>query len=151
MASYSLLSHLSTVQVLSPTVVNEVVYATIQTSPSGVIASCVVDKAVFDKGEEGPLLTSFADDIEQLMNYQHVIAGQGSQRIDANGLVQDYVTFVVEYVPASGPQTSITAEADVPNGLLTEGGDPTFERALIAQAEQLIDKVYANLVAAAGG
>lgn len=151
MASYDLIAHVSTVQVLSPTVVNQVVYATIQTQPSGVICTIPVPQAEFDDGTEGPLLTSFANDVESLMNYQHVIAGQGTQRSDANGLTKDYVTFVVEYVSSSKIASSVTAEADVPVNLLSEGGDPQIESVLLAEARAIIDKVYANLVSAASG
>lgn len=151
MAGYSLIATETTVQVLSPTVVMDVVYATIQTQPSGVIASLAVPKSTFEQDNAGVLLASYANDIEQLMAYQHVIAAQGGQTIDATGLIADHVTFIVEYVPPGGAASSITAEAVVPTGLLSEGGDPTIERVLIAQAKAIIDGVYANLVSAAGG
>lgn len=151
MASYTLLATETTVQVLSPTVTMDVVYATLQTQPSGVICSIALAKIDFDAGTSGPLLTSYANDVEELVNYQHVIGGQGTQTIDANGLIQDQVSFVVEYVPPKGSGTSITAEAIVPNGLLGEGGDPAFENILIGEAKAIIDGVYANLVSAAGG
>lgn len=151
MAGYSLLATESTVQVLSPTVVMDVVYATIQTTPSGVICSLAVPKSEFDAGTAGPLIQSFANDVEELATYQHVIGAEGTQTIEATGLIQDNVAFIVQYVPANNPGTAITAEAVVPNGLLTEGGDPQFESVLIAQAKAIIDGVYANLVSAAGG
>lgn len=151
MASYTLIATESTVQVLSPTVVMDVVYCTIETSPSGVIASLPVSKAEFDAGAVGPLLGSYANDIEELVTYQHVIGGQGTQTIDATGLIQDNVAFVVQYVPPSQSGTAITAEAVVPSSLLSEGGDPQIENVLIAQAKAIIDGVYANLVSAAGG
>ena len=151
MASYTLIATETTVQVLSPTVVMDVVYATIQTSPSGVIASLPVAKIDFDAGTAGPILASYANDIEVLMNYPHVIGGQGTQTIDATGLIQDNVAFVVQYVPTSGTGTAITAEAVVPSGLLSEGGDPAIESILLGEARAIINGVYDNLVSLAGG
>jgi hypothetical protein len=151
MASYGLLASESTVQVLSPTVVMDVVYATIVTQPSGVIASIAVPKAEFDAGTAAPLLTDYANNIELMMTQPGVIAGQGTQTIDANGLIEDQVSFVVQYAPPGGGSTAVTAEAVVPTSLLSEGGDPTIERVLLAKAEAIIAGVLANLKAAAGG
>jgi len=151
MASYALLASIQTVQVLSANVVNDVMYCTIQTSPSGVIASLPVSLTAFAQNQAAEQLTSFADDIETMMTQPGVIAGTGEQTIDASGLLADNVTFTVQYVPAGSAPTSITAEAVVPVGLLSEGGDPTIERTLIAQAEAIIAGVYANLQSAAGG
>ena len=151
MAGYSLIATETTVQVLSPTIVMDVVYATIQTTPSGVVCSLALAKADFDAGTAGTLLQFYADNVEQLVTYQHVIGGVGTQTIDATGLIQENVAFVVQYVPTSPPGTAITAEAVVPAGLLTEGGDPLFEGILMGEARAIIDKVYANLQAAAGG
>src|SRR5690242_15017557 len=118
MAGYSLLTSEDTVQVLSPTVVNDVVYCTIRTTPSGVIAAIPVQRDKFDKGETGVELTNFADAIEQIMALSEVVAGSGKQSIDANGLLADEVAFTVEYVPSANASTSITAEAVVPTPML---------------------------------
>ena len=67
MASYALLASESTVQVLSPTLTNDVVYCTIHTQPSGVIASMPVPKLAFDANSAKPELTAFANAIEQIM------------------------------------------------------------------------------------
>ena len=150
MAGYSLLASESTVQVFSPTVVEDVVYCTIQTQPSGVIASMPISKAAFDTDATPPVLTAFADNIETIMGRGHVIGGTGSQTIDANGLLQDRISFVVQYMPTPTSSSAITAEALVPVGLLGQS-DPAIERTLLSEAEAIIDKVYANLQAAAGG
>lgn len=151
MGEYTLVASETTSQVISPTIVRPVVYATIETKPSGVIASLAVDKAQFDAGASGLLLSDYAGNIEQLMALEHVIAGQGSQTLDNNGLLADNVVFTVEYKPAGSGAVSVTAEAVVPTGLLSEGGDPAIERVLMAQAVEIINTVYENLVAAAGG
>lgn len=151
MASYGLVASESTTQVISPTVVIPIEYVTIQTQPSGVIASLPVLRSEFDQGAAGPLLQDYANNIELMMSQPHVIAGQGSQTLDANGLLADNVVFTVQYIPSSGTTTAVTAEAVVPTGLLSEGGDPAIEAVLLPQAEAIIAKTYANLVAMAGG
>lgn len=150
MATYALIASETTTQVISPTITMPIEYATIQTQPSGVIASLALAKVDFDAGTAGTLLGFYADNIEQLMRLPHVIAGQGSQTLDANGLLQDNVVFTVQYVPAGTNVSSVTAEAVVPTGLLTEGGDPAFERILMAEAEAIITNTYNSLAAAAG-
>jgi hypothetical protein len=148
-AGYGLIASHATVQVLSPTVVNDVVYCTIQTNPSGVIASIPVQQDVFDSGTAGPELTALSDAIEQIMNDANVIAGVGAQTIDANGLLADQVAFTVEYVAPGSSGTSVTAEALVPVTMLN------FTDALIGQTslgnvQAIIDATYQNLVSAAG-
>ena len=150
MAAYSLLASESTVQVLSPTIVQDVVYCTIQTKPSGVIASMPVSATAFNANQAAEELGALANNIETLMARGHIIGGAGVQTIDANGLLQDHVAFVVQYVPPGGTSTSITAEALVPVGLLSID-DPAIERTLLAEAEAIIDGVYASLQNAAGG
>lgn len=151
MASYSVLANESTVQVLSPTVVKDIVYVTILTSPSGVVCSLAVDAKEFNAGTAGPLVTSYADNVEQLMGMPEVIGAQGYQAVEPTGLLSDNVSFIVQYVPAGGSASAITAEAIVPNNLLTEGGDPQINAVLIQQAEAIITKAYDNLVALTKG
>lgn len=151
MASYGLIASETTVQVISPKLVLNVEYATIQTQPSGVIASLAVPKAEFDSGGAKIVLQDYATNIETLMALPHVIAGIGAQTLDANGLIQDNVIFTVEYRPAAANVTSVTAEAVVPTGLLSEGGDPAIENLLIHEAEAIITAAYNSLVAMAGG
>jgi hypothetical protein len=138
------------VQVLSPSLVNDVVYCTIQTAPSGVIASMPVQASVFNAGGAGPELTAFADGIETMFGRGHVIGAAGAQTIDPSGLLQDQVAFTVQYVPAGSASTSITAEALVPVGYLNQS-DPVILEAALNNAEAIITAVYDNLQAAAGG
>lgn len=151
MASYSVLANESTNQMLSPTVTKDIVYVTILTSPSGVVCSLVVDADQFNKGTAGPLVTSFADNVEQLMGMSEVIGAQGYQQVQPTGLLADNVSFIVQYVPPGGAASAITAVAIVPNNLLTEGGDPQINAVLIQQAEAIITKTYDNLVALTKG
>jgi hypothetical protein len=150
MASYSLLSSHTTVQVLGPRVSNPVEYCTIVTNPSSVIASIPVSIAAFSNNQAQPELEAFGANIETLMGRGHVIAAQGAQTLDPLGLLQDQVAFIVEYVPTGPGSTSITAEALVPVNLLSID-DPAIDRVLLNEAEAIIDGVYGNLQSAAGG
>jgi len=149
-ASYTLLASSTTVQVLSSTVVNPVEYCTIETSPSGVVANIPVQKDVFDAGQAGTELTNFADAIEQVMTFAHVVAGAGVQVLDDSGLLTDQVSFTVQYVPSGSTGTSITATALIPVAELNFT-DATIGETLLAEVKTAIGAVYANLQAAAGG
>lgn len=150
MAAYSLLASQSTVQVLSPTVVNDVVYCTIQTIPSSAIVSMPVSKVAFDNNGAAEELTALADSVEQLLANTAAIAASGTQTIDASGLLQDQVVFTVQYVPPGATTSNVTADATVGVGMLSQS-DPAFAGATIAEAEAIITGVYDNLQSAAGG
>lgn len=150
MAGYILKGSYSTVQVLSPTLVNPVQYCTIQTTPSNVLASMPVEQAVFDAGGTGPELTAFADGIETIMARDPVTSAVGSQTLDPSGLLADNVVFTVEYVPQGTGTSSITAEATVPVGLLNQS-DPAIAQVALAEADAMITAVYDNLKNAATG
>ena len=150
MASYSLQASESTVQVLSPTVVNEIVYCTILTSPSGVLASKPVSDQAFSNNKASVDLTNFTNAIEDIMTNKAVIAGVGSQAIDPNGLIQDNVDFTVQYVPPGSTSTSITAVASVPVGLL-DFSDGEIGSMLLQEVDAIINGVLANLKSLASG
>ena len=149
-STYALVGSYSTVQVLSPTLVNDIVYCTIQTQPHNVIASIPVQQSVFDQGQSGVQLTNFAQAIEYVMTDPRVIAGVGSQTIGDTGLLADYVVFTVQFIDQALAPNGATALASVGVGSLD------FSEALIGQTLRasvigIIDAVYANLKAAAGG
>jgi len=149
-AAYTLLTAESTVQVLAPTVVNDVVYCTIQTRQSHAIASMPVQQETFDAGGAGPELTALADAIEQIVARTDVLSATGVQTLDSNGLLQDNVAFTVVYTPPGTTGTSVTAEALVPVASLNFE-DGTIGATLLESVLAIIAKVYANLQAAAGG
>lgn len=148
--TYSLVGSYATVQVLSPTLVNDVVYCTIQTQPSRVIASIPVQETTFDQGQAGPQLTNFAQAIEQIMTDPRVIAATGSQSIDSSGLLADNVVFTVQYIDPVHAPNGATADATVGVAQL-DFSDSTIGRTLQSGVMAVIDGVYANLKAAAGG
>jgi hypothetical protein len=150
MAGFALKASYPTVQVLSPTLVNDVMYCTIETSPSNVIASIPVQKDVFDASAGGPELTNFADAIEQVMTSANISTAVGTQSLDASGLLQDFVTFTVFYNPPGTTGQTITADADVPVGYLNFT-DALIGEASLANVDKIINDTYANLKALAAG
>ena len=150
MAGYALIASFSTVQVISPTFVNDVVYCTIQTQPSGVIAQIPVEQKAFDRGETGPELKNLANAIEQIMALPEVIAGAGSQTIDPSGLLADNVVFTVEYLSSPTASSGVTAEATVPVDTLNFS-DAQIGQVALANVENIIADVYNNLKNAASG
>ena len=147
---YALAGSYSTVQVVSPTLIHDVVYCTIRTQPSGVVASIPVRDTVFDQGAAGSELTNFAQAIETVMNNPHVVAGVGSQSIDDSGLLADSVVFTVQYIDPVHAPNGATAQATVEVSQLNVG-DPANCSDPLAGVSAIIDDVYANLKAAAGG
>lgn len=150
MATYSIQGSYTTVQVITPSLTQPIQYTTIQTQPSGVIASIALDKIDFDAGTSTPLLVSFADAIEQIMADPKVIAGIGTQQLDENGLLADYVTFTVQYVSPNTARTGVTAQADVPVGMLNFT-DGAIGALLLTQVDAIIQAAYNALAAAAAG
>jgi hypothetical protein len=150
MASYALLASESTVQVLSPTLTNDVVYCTILTQPSGVIASMPVPKIAFDSSSARPELTAFANAIEQIMARPEVVAATGEQTIDHNGLLADNVTFTVQYTPPGTTPTSITADVVIRVAELNFE-DELIGRTLLEDVLAKIQATYAQLEASASG
>lgn len=150
MAAYTLMGSYSTVRVLGPKLTIPVEYCTIQTVPSGVVASMPVAKDAFDASQGGPELTAFADAIEQIMARSEVIAGVGEEKIDPNGLISDQVDFTVQYVPPGGTAGTVTAIAEVPAASLNFE-DGLIGATLLESVIAIIDGVYANLQNLAGG
>lgn len=151
MASYSIQGSYRTVQVITPSLVLPIQYTTLQTQPSGVIASIALAEADFKAGTSTPLLVSFANAIEQIMADPRVIAGIGTQQLDTNGLLADFVTFTVQYTGAGAAQQGVTAEADVPVGMLNFDEDGQIGHLLYEEVVALIDAAYNSLATAAAG
>lgn len=150
MATYSIQGSYSTVQVITPSLTQPIQYTTIQTQPSGVIASIALAKIDFQAGTGSTLLGIFADAIEQIMSHPEVIAGIGTQQLDENGLLADFVTFTVQYVGPNTASSGVTAEADVPVGMLNFT-DGAIGALLLQEVDAIIAKAYNGLKAAAAG
>jgi hypothetical protein len=150
MPSYILVGSSSIVQIISPSVAAEMVAATIQTVPTGIIATTLVPQVDFDSAAGASDLTDFADAIEAVIADGKAVAGSGTSKLDTNGLQQYYVTFEVAYNPPGAPTGTVHVDVDVPASFLTmPASEPGMTRRM--NAFDLIDKAYDNLVALAGG
>ncbi len=149
MASYILVGSASIVQVLSPTVTEDSVACTIQTQPTGIIATLAVSQDAFNEGGASEELTAFADNIEAIIEQGKATGGTGTSSLDVSGLQAYFVTFTVSYNPPGAPTGTVTVDVDVPVGLLSES-DPVIGQTLFAQAVALIDTAWSNLVALSG-
>lgn len=147
---YVLLGSYPTVQVLSPSLINDVVYCTIQTQPSHVVASIPVQEDVFNQGAAGSELSNFAQGIEAVMALPHVTAAVGDQTIDQSGLIADNVVFTVTYTDPVNAPYGATAQVLIGARRL-DFTDALIGRTLLAGVTADIDAAYANLKAAAGG
>lgn len=150
MATYSIVGSYSTVQSITPTLTQAIQYTTIQSDPSGVVASLPLDKGEFDKNEVGPQIQAFVDAIEEIMQRPEVIAGIGSQTIDPNGLLADYVVFTVQYSGPGAAPSGVTAQADVPTGMLNFT-DGAIGGLLLQEVDAILAAAYNSLASAAGG
>lgn len=150
MASYTLIASYSTVQVLGPNAIQDVLYFTLQTSPSSVVASVPVNQEEFLVNGAVPILLSFAEAVETLMAEPQVIAGAGSQSIDSSGLLADNVTFTVQYTGPGAAASGVTADVDVPVQMLNFSEEPR-DQGNAALAQALIDQTYNALQSAASG
>ena len=151
MAAYILLASETTVQVLSPTVVTDVLYCTIQTQPSNAVVSITIPYGTDPFTNTSGRLQLLNNAVEEVLALDHVTAAVGSQTLDANGLLVDNVTFTVEYFPPANQGTSITADAVVPVSVLVANQSGPSYQADISGAEAIIDPVYDGLVSISGG
>lgn len=150
MAGYTLIDSYSTVQSISPTVTNPIVYCTIQTTPSEIVSSFPVSQVSFKANGAAETLNALADHIEQVMVTQPVVAATPQQVLEDNGLLVDQMVFTVQYVQAGTSNTSVTADAVVPTSYLANS-DEFAQATLTAEIDAIIQGVYANLQSAAGG
>jgi len=148
--NYDLVATESSIQVLSPTVTQPVVNATMRTKPHGVIFEYWLDKADWDAGTAPIILESVAGGVEHIMATEPVIAGVGGSQLDANGLLAQYITFTVAYQVPGATTGPLTVDVDVP---VTDFGQDTIAGSNfgLADAAAIINDAYAKLQAAAAG
>lgn len=149
MASYTLLASESTIQVLAPTVTNEVLYCTIMTHPSSAVVSMPIPVEATGVASGNPELRAYANAVEQIMARPEVIAAVGSQELDQSGLTSDYVIFTVQYVQPGTTGTSVTADAKVHSASLNFE-DGQIGVTLLDSVLAIIADVYDGLKSTAG-
>ena len=120
-ASYTSLGSHRDIQVLGPTQVIDVERVAAVTVPSGVYFERIVPLTIFQGGDPGAYIAELADAIEQRIQGGVATTAAFAQDVDANGLVQDVIEFVIEIAgPPEGGGTFSTT-ASVPVSLLTAG------------------------------
>lgn len=148
--NYDLLATNSTIQVLSPTLIEPIVDCVLSTKPTGIVFDYWVDKAVWDAGDAAPLLEQVAGNVEHLIASTPAIGGFGVQHLSDSGLLSQAVVFTVAATAPGGLPNSLTVEVEVPIGDLDQ---ETFagQNFGLAAAEALIQDAYNKLTAAAAG
>lgn len=148
-AHYNLVTTQSSIQVISPTTVLDIVVATIQTKPSGVIFDYWLAKADFDEATAATILDAVAAGVEQIMSTQPVSAAVGSPQLDRSGLQAEIITFTVAYQTPGSVFPPATIDVEVP---ASDFGQDTLDghNAGLEDATAKIARAYARLKAAAG-
>ena len=148
-SNYQLVSSQSSIQVLSPTVVQDVVVVTIQTIPHRVTASIWLTQREWDDGLAPATLEGFATNIETIMDSPKVVGASGGQSLDASGLLASEIVFTVGFQTPGSPFPPATIDVSVPATQLrpedVAGHEPGVDAALSE-----IDHAYQQLAAAAG-
>lgn len=148
-SNYDLIASQSSIQVLSPKVVQEVVVCTIQTKPSRAIFDYWIDRITWDAGDAPTILTAVAGDVEHVMTSQPVSGAFGGSELDKNGLLTELITFTVSYTPPGSLGVPVTVDVDVP--VLDFGqGAIAGQNFGLNDAINRIATAYQQLVAAAG-
>jgi hypothetical protein len=116
---YQLLDHQTVVQVYGVNLTELSEFCQFQSAPSGSVLLRTVPQSSFSATKEIDLLNSLSDAVESILSEGIAIAAAGTQKIDDAGLIQDAVTFTVEYVPTYPIPGSITSELQIPVNVIT--------------------------------
>jgi hypothetical protein len=149
--SYTLLASNDTVQVFSPTLVQDALVCTFVSFPSRSILIRTVTAQEFTNPNNDALLNSLSDAVEQILGEGIAVAAAGVQLVDpGSGLLYDAVVFTVAYPQGSGAQASITAPCEIPIDVLV--ADTQFGNVIAGgSAAQRILDTYNQLKTLAGG
>lgn len=149
--SYKLLATEDTVHTLSTQDTIDAVRATLQSPVHDVIAASIVPKTIFGSAAGSQQLNQVAFDVDYIIDHTAAIAATGNQSIDANGLLNQVVTFTVAYTPPGSTLPPLTTTVDVPMPLLEEliapGSGPSHPG--LDAAIAIVEAAEASLVAMA--
>lgn len=116
--NYVVLDSYKTVQVASQTQVTDVQYITCSSTPSGIGFNYAMYYGTWKNGPPYIALEAFATTLENLVTYDHVVAGQGVQDLDANGLLQDYIDVIVQLDRSAQGLPPLEGTASIPNSII---------------------------------
>lgn len=94
-AGFRILAQHRTVQVLSPTQVQDVVELTARATPSGITFVRTIPYSTWAAGGVKAALMPIAEHIEQVREHHAVVGGNPVQRVDGSGLLRNEVEFVI--------------------------------------------------------
>lgn len=149
---YSYLGSFSTVQVLAPDQIQDILRITFRTTPSGIVAYANAPVVSLQAGGVTDALTAaalfagpLADGIERAMASGKVGGITAVQDTDKSGLLQDYLEVTVEYVH-SDPTNPGVFDASIRIPAFAFSSEEFYGTAVGSQ----IDEVYNQLAALAG-
>lgn len=142
--SFTVVSQTPDVQVLSPTQVLDVERVGFVTHPTGIYAEVPVFRQAWLQESQEANLAAYADAIEGLIANGLATDGSYANDLDANGLLVDYIDFVVTYVPPNPLIPPMTATVRIPLGTLGASGDPWFGQ-LPGSPDSLIGAAWQRL------
>jgi hypothetical protein len=103
-----------TVKVLSQTDVVDVQYVSAVSSPSGFGFAYAVPYDAWLADGGGGLLDVIAVQLEQIGSNGQMVASSATQDLDKNGLLQDYVSAVVEYDRSAQGLPPLSGTVEIP-------------------------------------
>lgn len=136
------------IQVVSPTFVRPVMYVGIFTLPSQVYARFPVDIPAWRRNEGADYLSTIATEIESLIAAGLAVTAQYVQEQDENGLLADFMEFLVRYIPPDGLRGPLDSRVPIALGMLVSEVDPFISR-LPGSAENILGEEYRRLQALA--
>src|SRR6266496_951107 len=146
--SFSVVTQLRSVRVIGPTQVVDVELVGFVTHPTEIYAEYPVPLDLWRAGNVAELLGPIAHEIESLIANTAAVTGSYSQDVDENGLLVDYIDFVVSYQPSSGLGLPQTATVSISIDLLGAVSDPIAAR-FLTSPDAMIQEAYDRLVATA--
>jgi hypothetical protein len=102
------------VQVNTPTQVQDVEVVTVATVPSGIQFTYAIPLTVWKADSGVPTLNLMSEYLEGFAPEHHVVGGTPSQDFDANNLLTDYVDLIVEYDRSATGLSPLQGIASVP-------------------------------------
>jgi len=103
-SSFRILSSRRTIQVRSQTLVEDVQEIVAEALPSGVTFTRLVPLQTFQAQGASALIAPIANNIQAIIDQGYAVGGIGVQKVDANGLISNWVDFTVEINPPDATQ-----------------------------------------------
>jgi hypothetical protein len=140
------------VQVNTPTQVQDVEVVTVATVPTGVQFTYAVPLSVWKADSGVPTLGLMASYIEGLVSGHHVTGGTPAQDFDPNNLLTDYVDLIVEYDRSAIGLAPLQGVASVPIAsvvIYSAGAAAQGFGGGVPDPQGIVDAEYARLSALA--